>query len=161
MNKLKLIAFEEKHTDDFYKLILSLTDYFTDYAEVQPRKEEVIEHFVYDLPPGLIKDNKDFLLITQQGKFIGFIDIVYGYPKQDNAMLGWLVLHKDYRNKGLGKVLLREIENIVVNKGYGILALSVITTSEAFKFWERCSFVVTGTLNGPYGEQTNMEKILK
>lgn len=154
--------FEQKDSEIFYDLILKLQDYFTDYQKFTPAKDEVLEEFIYDLPPKTTLNQKRNFLIYKKEQLIGFIDTIFGYPTDDVAMLGYMVLLKEYRNKGIGKQSLEFIENLCRENNITKIKLVVVVASPAYKTWLKLGFKeLTNTrFTDNYGEQVMLEKIL-
>lgn len=68
-----------------------------------------------------------FLLLFDNNKLIGWCD---ADPTKDNAGYLAIGLHKDYRGKGIGKILMRNLIDESISFGYKQLILSVRATNE-------------------------------
>jgi ribosomal protein S18 acetylase RimI-like enzyme len=70
-----------------------------------------------------------------EGKIIGSIR---ANEKEGTCYIGKLMVHPEYQNKGIGKVLVREIENVFGNVRY-----ELFTSSQSIKnvsFYEKLGF---------------------
>lgn len=150
---------QEKDRDDFYNLILNMIDYFEDYAKEKPTIEEVLEEFIFDLPPGIRKENKEAYLIYFKSELVGFVDYVYNYPQEKNAIIGYLVIHKNYRSKGIGRKALDFVISNIKEKNVERLNLVAVKNSLAHKFWLKQNFEQVSEFNDNiYGAQVNLIK---
>ena len=92
-------------------------------------------------------DMKNIFVAEEKNKAIGFITI---YSKDGEAELGWMGVSPEWRNKGVGKKLVRKIE--IKAQKLGIKVLRVRTVGEAkpkykpyiqtVAFYKSCGFGV-------------------
>ncbi len=95
---------------------------------IQPLTEtlnELIEEF-----------NKGIVLkLTIDNKIVGSIR---AYEKNDTAYIGKLMVHPEYRNKGYGSMLLKEIEECYNNKRYELFTST--RSIENIRMYERVGY---------------------
>lgn len=95
---------------------------------IQPLTEtlnELIEEF-----------NKGIVLkLTIDNKIVGSIR---AYEKDDTAYIGKLMVHPEYRNKGYGSMLLKEIEECYKNKRYELFTST--RSIENIRMYERVGY---------------------
>ena len=95
---------------------------------IQPLTEtlnELIEEF-----------NKGIVLkLTIDNKIVGSIR---AYEKNDTVYIGKLMVHPEYRNKGYGSMLLKEIEECYKNKRYELFTST--RSIENIRMYERVGY---------------------
>ena len=125
----------EKAKHDDLKEILDLQHlaYITEAKRfnnmnIQPLTEtlnELIEEF-----------NKGIVLkLTIDNKIVGSIR---AYEKDDTAYIGKLMVHPEYRNKGYGSMLLKEIEECYKNKRFELFTST--RSIENIRMYERVGY---------------------
>lgn len=155
--KLKLLD-KEKDFKPFYNFIMRNTDHFRDYMEVVPSFDEVIEEFLLDVPPGIDIKNKEVYGIYREENLIGFLDILFNYPKIYTCMIGYLVIDQNYRKQGIGQHVYNHAVAYVKGKDMRKIRLSVIRENEpAVRMWEKQGFETIDEEVTEYGVQLMME----
>jgi len=115
---------------------------------VDKLSRDIIKH------PDLYKYIKDFgqigdicLVAELQGKLVGAIwtrifsenDKGYGFVDKDTPELS-MALYEEYRHKGIGKILLKEMIHKLTEQGYRQVSLSVDKQNYAYGFYKRNGF---------------------
>ena len=94
------------------------------------------------------KDNSDIALVAQiKEKLVGAIwvrifsesDKGYGFINETIPELG-MAIYSEYRNKGIGKRLIQEMELILQENDLKAVSLSVDKANYAFKFYRKEGF---------------------
>jgi ribosomal protein S18 acetylase RimI-like enzyme len=127
-----------KHSDivDVEKITES-TGFFYDH------EVEVAVSLVVDT----LKDPKDgykFLFLEDNGRTIGYTcfgEIACTHKRYD---IYWIVIHNDYRGKGLGKEILKETENEIIRLGGEICYLETSSTEKYIPtraFYDKLNYV--------------------
>ena len=91
--------------------------------------------------PLLAREGSRVLVGVVDGRVVGFGN---GYPSLDdegNFYIGLLVVHRDFRGRGVGRALIREFFRFVVSKGFRVLSLHTWAPNRAMYLYERCGFV--------------------
>lgn len=103
------------------------------------------------LPPNFDRNKKLVFAITQDANDIGIIDILMGYPNEDTAFIGLLLLVESAKGKGLGEQAYKKLEKqILVFQNISKIKLSVVESNiEVEKFWKKMGFQRTGEIK-PY-----------
>lgn len=144
----------------FKELLSSTTDYFTDYLEVAPTDEQTKEFFT-SLPLNTSASQKYLYGIFDRDRLIGFIDWVEDFPKKDCGMIGYFVLHEDYRGTKLAQELYNALEKTVSDTGTKTMRLTFIKDDlRSARFWEKQGFTEIDTTTSDYGKQLVVEKII-
>lgn len=86
--------------------------------------------------------NNQILMLILGGKISGCVHLIF---EEDSLYFGMLTIDPTIQSQGLGKELLKEIENITQNSGRKKIRISVIhTRSELIAYYERRGFLPTG-----------------
>ena len=97
--------------------------------------------FFRDLPPGKTYDDKHLIGVFDEERLIGAIDIVEDYPRDKEWIIGFVVVHPDYRRRGLGSKIFEVLGEIVKENRGTYLRVGVQIQNEAgLKFWYHCGF---------------------
>jgi RimJ/RimL family protein N-acetyltransferase len=78
------------------------------------------------VPPGRTHADKFIFSIAKDGRVVGLIDIIRGYPEPHIWFLGFLYIGKDARGAGLGRKALHAIYAWTKRQGAERLRLGVI-----------------------------------
>lgn len=85
--------------------------------------------------------NGVFYVAEEDNKLVGTAAV---FKEKENARLKRMYVLKDYRNKGLGKLLLAKITEFCKSKGYKKIVLSTYPEmKDAIKFYEKNNFKET------------------
>lgn len=129
------------------KLYIANSDFFNLLSiEEGLGKEEITEKTVKKdfnmLPFGRNLNSKSYCLImNEQNEDIGIIDILKDYPKKNTAYVILFVIDKNMQRKGIGKKIFLELEQVLKEKGYKSIMLSVLKSNPAGeKFWSSIGF---------------------
>ncbi|MDO4432936.1 MAG: GNAT family N-acetyltransferase [Aerococcaceae bacterium] len=156
MFKMKSIPIEA-----FQAFLVENSDYFTDYASRVPDFEEIRADFLEDVPPSHSLNQKSVRGVYNEGDLIAFIDCLDDFPEANERTIGYLVVTKKWRNRGIGRQIYQQIEAECVASGYESLHLTVLSTNEAaIYFWERQGYVITDEVETEYGLQYWMKKVI-
>lgn len=100
------------------------------------------------LPPKVSHKSKYFYGIHLNGNLIGCIDVIRGWPENDTAHIGLLLLVEQYQGKGIGRMAFNALCRVIsswpeVEKfRIGVIA----TNTPAFPFWKALGFSETGEI---------------
>ena len=73
------------------------------------REEPTAEGFLEDLtnlPPRTTPEDKYYAGYFRDGRLIGALDLITGFPAPETAFVGFFMLHKDVQGAGLGSALI-------------------------------------------------------
>ena len=119
------------------------------------------------IPENFNYDKKFVIGVWLENELIGIMDLLRGYPNNETAMLGLLLLKEKYQGKGLGKKSFEELL-IFINSWAEInkMRISVIENNrQVLEFWHSLGFIETG-VRRPYengkviSEAIVLEKLL-
>lgn len=91
------------------------------------KQSELAKQFYYELENG----NRKTYIYTVDGEYIGEISLVYNINDSDytieskRAYVSRLIVKKEYRKQGIGKILVDHICKVANNEGYKELSIGV------------------------------------
>lgn len=86
--------------------------------------------------------NSKYLVAKMNGEVVGFAGII---PVIDEADISNIVVHKDFRNKKIGSLLLKNLLDLAVSLGLSTINLEVRASNiPAIKLYEKYGFEVCG-----------------
>jgi len=137
-----------KDLDVLYNLNVELAKYEFRFDPVKkkPRKKKRYIHSYEDLRKKLKKKDCHFFIAEDQGKTIGFIEgcvenspPFYKYPRKGN--IGPTFIKKEYRNKGVGKKLVKEMLGRFKSKNIKWIQITThAKNTKSIKFWKKMGF---------------------
>ena len=88
-----------------------------------------------------VDDNVNYYLAKVNNEYVGITGIYY--YDLDNAWLAWFGIIDEYRNKGLGKKLLRKTLEIAASMNFKSMRLytSFLDNQDAIKMYEKEGFI--------------------
>lgn len=140
---------EHKILDDFLYLAI-----FIPKGEKKPDKAIInnpdLQVYIKDFG----KNKDDFCLVSEVNKMIVgacWIRIMndYGHIDDETPSLA-ISLYPEYRNMGIGTLLLKEMINSLKMKNYEKISLSVQKNNYAFKMYLKCGFEILKETNEEY-----------
>lgn len=103
--------------------------------------EDGINEIFNELPPNKRMEDKFLLGVFSDNDLIGLIDIVRGYPSDEEWMLGLLLLEPKQRGHGLGRNIHVALMNWAKDQKAKTFRIGVIATNNrALNFWERLGY---------------------
>ena len=110
------------------------------------------ELFIENTKLEYIDDHIKYYLAKENNNYIGITGLYYYNFDKDSAWIGWYGVLNEYRNKGLGKSLLRKTADLAKSKGFKYLRLytDYIENNNALKLYEKYGF---------FGENLIVEKL--
>ncbi|OOM15869.1 GNAT family N-acetyltransferase [Clostridium saccharobutylicum] len=97
-----------------------------------------------------MKDGYPLLVFEENDKAIGFATFgpFRAYPAFKYTIEHSVYVHKDYRNHGIGKKLMKELIKIADEKGYATLVAGIDAANEgSIKMHENMGFKYSGTIS--------------
>ena len=106
------------------------------------------EDVFQEMPENFDPNSKHVVGMFLDGKMIGAIDFLIGYPESHIAYLGLLVFAEDHQRKGLGKEAFAKFEEYLSTySSISIIRLAVLETNKSvMAFWEKCGFRPSGVV---------------
>jgi len=109
-----------------------------------------------------------YLIARVDGKVAGGATIIPLSNKEAHVAHLAIFLHKNYRNNGLGTILITELIDVARKSGFEIIQLSTFSTNKrAMHVYKKCGFKKCGKLtrdikyaDGTYADRIMLELIL-
>jgi GNAT superfamily N-acetyltransferase len=109
-----------------------------------PDRQKAKEFFT-DCPPNCDPATSHRLGMFVDGVLMGLAELSFGWPAAGDAYLGLQILAPEARGRGLGRILLAEVEARARKTGAAGLYLAVLEANPKGRaFWEREGFRPTG-----------------
>ena len=137
-------------TDNDKPAVRTFFDEAADYVHLetgQAPSDKTVDDFYADHPPQkTIADTAKFGAFVGD-RIFGLLDLGFGYPKDDDVYIAYLVIVSDQRGSGLGVDLLRHAKKVAADRGAKNLYLAVLDkNTKGRAFWEREGFQVVLTV---------------
>lgn len=106
------------------------------------------------LPPNFLIEDKHVIGIFYENILIGVIDCLIGFPTNEKAHIGLLLLDENYQSQGLGKSAYLNFEDYLRSfSSITKIRLAVVgTNKKVLKYWEKMGFTLTGEVK-PYSNK--------
>jgi ribosomal protein S18 acetylase RimI-like enzyme len=101
-------------------------------------------HISKQLIKNKLKEKEIMIAKEQDNKIIGWLR--YGYFWDNTPFMNMLYLNENYRNKGVGKELVRCWETEMKNKGYELVMTSTLSNEQAQHFYRKLGYKDSGSL---------------
>jgi RimJ/RimL family protein N-acetyltransferase len=126
------------------RVLAAAPGYFHRISGGPPGPAEAGELFA-ELPAGKSFDDKFVYGIEADGRLVGCLDLLRGYPVPGTAFLGLLLLSEAHQRRGIGCAAYALAESIVRSWSCDTVRLGVVATNgPALCFWRACGFRATG-----------------
>lgn len=107
-------------------------------------------------PPGVDSARKHVLGFWREGRLVGMMDLIEGFPADDEWYVGLLVLLPSERNRGGGRAIWTAVEIRVREAGCSVVRLVVQEQNpRAAHFWTSLGFVKGAQVVQSLGSRTN------
>lgn len=91
-----------------------------------------------------LKEKEIMMVKDQDNKIIGWLR--YSYFWDNTPFINMIYLNENYRNKGLGKELVRFWETEMKSKGYELVMTSTLSNEQAQNFYRKLGYKDSGSL---------------
>ena len=98
-----------------------------------------------------------FLLAKENEDHLGYLSYELNYKGLSKTKIHKIYIHPLAQGKGIGKLLIKRVEDIARENGNTILSLNVNRDNKAVKFYEGQGFAITGKEDIDIGEGFLME----
>ncbi|WP_394525512.1 GNAT family N-acetyltransferase [Lacrimispora sp. JR3] len=151
----------------FLELMKQL-DQETEFMLLEPGERTSTPQDMENHIKNLVKSNSLLLLLDDGKQAAGFLSALRGSANRTKHSAYVVTgIRKEYRGKGYGQALFKELDSWAANNGITRLELTVMTHNKrALHLYEKMGFKKEGTLirsmivNGAYVDQFCMAKIL-
>ena len=150
----------DEHLEDIQNLCNNCADYYLLDKGTFADSDEA-QKILDALPTGKNYDDQfNFGIFNRSNSLIALINIIKDYPTSNVWMLGLLLIDPRERNKGLGKLIHKELVKIVKAEKANKIRIGVLKENKnALKFWESIGYKVEKETNLDRGNN-NIKKIV-
>ena len=103
------------------------------------------------------KKEQLFYLISEDETTLGFIGIEHHYKDEDVTRIHKIYLLSETQGKGIGKIVIQEIEKLALENHSKTLSLNVNRFNSALTFYEKIGFKIIDEVNVDIGNGYFME----
>lgn len=136
----KLTENDAKHV---YMLLTGNPVYF-EFCSPKPSIESVLED-MKALPPNKTYDDKFYIGFYKCGRLIAVMDLIYRYPNENTAFIGFFMMDKMYQGKGIGSTIIEESLAYLEKQGFTHVRLGYMKGNKQSRhFWIKNGFTPTG-----------------
>ena len=97
------------------------------------------------LPPRTTEDDKYYVGYFEGEKLVAVMDLIFNFPNQETAFIGFFMIHKEYQGKGIGSEIVRECFSFIKENGYQYVRLGFVKGNpQSEAFWTKNGFARTG-----------------
>ncbi len=132
---------------DVYTLCKSNMKYF-EYMRSIPTVESLTD-VISELPDGKEETDKHFVGFYEGERLIAILDLITGYPENDDAFIGWFMVDAEMQRQGIGSQIFADVRAAMKAQGFDYLSLGCVKdNTESIAFWKAQGFT-------PVGEETD------
>ena len=116
---------------------------FYRYCGRQNTREELLDDLRLT-PPGVELFRKFYVGFYDSRGLAAVLDLIDGYPGEEDAYLGFFMLRMDLQHRGLGTRIVQELFRYLRSEGYTMVRLGIDKGNpQSTHFWKKNGFVVT------------------
>lgn len=142
-SEYKVFRLKERDVDDIYNLCLGNPSYYK-YCPPTVTKQLILDDMVA-LPPKKSMNDKYYVGFYDGEKLVAVMDLVFGYPNNQTAFIGFFMVDCKYQNKGVGCKIIKDLKTFLKNMGYKYIRLAYVKDNPQSKyFWQKCGFLPSG-----------------
>ena len=121
--------------------------------------DAMVEQFFADCPPGVdLATSQKLGMFRPSGELVAIADLAFGYPEDDDAYIGLLLIDQNCRGMGLGRIFLDRLAGIARARNARRLLIAVLDENTRGRaFWEREGFrLLQSFQNFKLGQKTHV-----
>lgn len=133
---------------ELQKLLEACADFLT-FQDEKPVQDQAAMELWNGSPDGVDPDKKVVfgIFAAQEHRLIGVFDLIKAYPNPETLSLGLMLLEPASRNKGLGHLAYKSLEEWALDQNMVRVRLGVISTNEkGLSFWKSVGYIETGEI---------------
>ena len=118
---------------------------FYRHMKIRPTLRGLTE-VISEVPEGTAAECKHFVgFYDIKNRLIAILDLITGYPEDDDAFIGWFMVDAAMQGQGIGSQLFADVRAAMQSQGFDFLTVGVPKgNTEAVDFWEKQGFAVSG-----------------
>ncbi|MCL2840699.1 MAG: GNAT family N-acetyltransferase [Defluviitaleaceae bacterium] len=131
-------------TEQNFAQVFEIYETNQDFFLLTQGKKASIESSVNDIvavPPNFDFQQKIYISLWKEGKIIGVLDLLQGYPTQTCIWIGLLLIHGHLQGGAIGSKIVNALLDVFKNAGYKRVQLGVIeNNTKGISFWQKHGF---------------------
>lgn len=131
-------------TQSNFTQVMEIYNTNQDFFLLTENKEVQLEECIRDIgavPPNFDIGKKIYISIWKNGKIVGVLDLLTGYPTQCCIWIGLLLIHGELHGKNIGSRIMTAVFEASKAVGYESIQLGVIENNIAgINFWHKHGF---------------------
>ena len=124
--------------------VLALMEGNAAYYEIQNQGQPTIHSIREDmaiLPPRCIQEQKHDLGLWQEGKLVGILDLVEGYPRERTLWVGFFMVDANLHRQGVGRAVAQALPGAAADAGMDSIRLGCLKgNTKGHDFWLAMGF---------------------
>lgn len=147
---MRQLAGEREEVEALQEVFEASPDYMNRITGLPPGRADGQSTFLI-LPEDKSYDDKLVYRIYWEERMVGCVDVVRGYPTDEYAWIGLLLIAEPYQRRGIGALAYDLVEKEIRTwPAIRKIRLGVVRTNEqVLPFWRKMGFVETGEVK-PY-----------
>jgi ribosomal protein S18 acetylase RimI-like enzyme len=133
------------------------------YSSILSKEQlDYMLHTFYDLEylENQIKENQIFLLVKKDAKYLGFCSYEINYNSTTKTKLHKIYVLPEGQGFGIGKILIKTVENIAQNNANTEVILNVNRYNNALGFYQKIGYHISETVDIEIGNNYLMEDFI-
>lgn len=119
--------------------------YFKYVEGVNNVPKEAARETIEAIPLNIPRSNKYVFLIKANQEYIGAVDLIDGYPENDTAFIGLLIIVENQQAKGMGMKVYDKLEGFIKEQlKSSKVMLAIVETNPVEGFWKKMGFEKIG-----------------
>ena len=145
--ELRLLTGDPEEIRALQRVLEAAPRYFEITTGGPPGPAEAHTTFI-GLPPGKSFEEKFLYGVHRDGRMIGCVDVIRGYPVREKAVIGLALIEESMQRQGIGRKTISLTEREIANwPEITTLRIGVLRgNADAMAFWRRMGFVETGEI---------------
>lgn len=136
----------EQNVEEIYRICADNPDYFAHMRESLSRA--ALARLLTALPPGANLSHKKNIGFRQQGRLVGYLELIESFPQSDHVLIGFFIVDKPMQRSGLGSAIINSVLADYAAGGFTVALLSHASTDQGARaFWLRNRFLPTGEVD--------------
>lgn len=147
--------------DNILALLKQCPDYFV-MESGHPASDSDARAILMDLPCGKTLDDKTVLGLETNGRLTAVLEVLKDYPEPGTAWIGLLLIHPNFRGRGLGREIVSSLSAALQPAGVREIRLGVLDENiSGLDFWQKLGFrQIAVKPNRQFGSKTHKVIVL-
>ena len=124
--------------------VLALMEGNAPYYEIQSQEMPSLRSIREDmaaLPPRCTQEQKHYVGLWQDGKLVGVLDLVEGYPRERTLWVGFLMVAAPLHRQGVGRTIVQALPGAAADAGMDSIRLGCLKgNTKGHDFWLAMGF---------------------